>query len=105
MAGNSDIKSLGSLVLGLLGLAILVGATFLVTGAFNDSLCNQATEGAVYDGANCELSNGTDFSADPTSVIRVETVTAVIVTVLSFLSIVVIVGITRIILKLAKGMN
>lgn len=105
MAGNSDIKSLGLMVLGLLSLAILVGATFLVTGAFNDSLCNQATEGAVYDGASCEYSNGTDFATDPVSVVRTEAVTAVITTVLSFLGIVVIVGITRIILRLAKGMN
>lgn len=105
MASSGDIKNLGGLVLGLLTLAIVVGATFLVAGSFNDSLCDQAESGATYDGASCESSNGTDFTTDPTSVQRVETVTAVIVTVLSFLSIVVIVGIARIILRLAKGMN
>jgi len=104
MASSGDIKNLGGLVLGLLTLAIVVGATFLVAGSFNDSLCDQAQTGATYDGASCENSSG-DFTTDPTSVQRVESVTAVIVTVLSFLSIVVIVGIARIILRLAKGMN
>lgn len=105
MAGNSDIKNLGGMVLALLTLAIVVGATFLVAGSFSDSLCDQATTGATYDGASCEFSNGTDFTTDPTSVQRVESVVAVIVTILSFLSIVVIVAIARIILRLAKGMN
>lgn len=105
MVSNGDIKALGGLVLGLLTLAIMVGATFLVSGSFQDSLCDQATSGATYDGASCQYSNGTDFTTDPTSVQKVETVVAVITTVLSFLAIVVIVGIARIILRLAKGMQ
>lgn len=101
----SDIKKLSGLALALLSMAIVIGATFLVSGSFQDSLCDQATTGAVYDGTSCEFSNGTDFATDPTSVQNVETVVAVIATVLSFLSIVVIVQIARIILTLAKGMN
>lgn len=104
MAGANDIKSLGMLMLALLTLAIVTGATFLVSGAFQDSLCDQANATAVYDGTSCALSGNT-FSSDPTSVQRVETVVAVIATILSFLSIVVIVGIAKIILRLSKGMQ
>jgi ABC-type sugar transport system permease subunit len=105
MAGDGDIKKLGGMALALLSLAIIVGAVFLVSGSFQDSLCDQSFTGATYDGASCEYDNGTDFTTDPTSVQRVETVTAVIVTILSFLSIVVIVGIAKLILRVAKGMN
>ena len=105
MAATSDMKALGGLVLGLLTLAIMVGATFLVSGSFLDSLCDQANSTNVYDGTNCETAAGVDVATDPDSVQKVESVVAVITTVLSFLSIIIIVGIAKIILRLAKGMQ
>lgn len=103
-AGN-DIKNVGMLALALLGLSILVGVIFLVSGNFQDSLCAQATAGSQYDGTSCEYANGTDFASDPTSVVQNELVIAGVVTLLGFLSIIVIVAIARIIIRLSKGMG
>lgn len=104
MASKANIMALGGLVLALLTLAILVGVTFLVSNSFQDSLCNDYQEGAQYNGASCFNSSET-FTTDPIPVQRVETVTGAIVTVLSFLSILVIVGIAAIVLRVARGMS
>jgi hypothetical protein len=101
---EKDIRQLGFLGLGLLVLMVIVGVIFLVGGAFLDALCVQEDSTYTYTGTSCVNSTGGTVT-DPASVVASEAILAVVTTLIGFISIVVIIGIAKIITKIAKGMG
>lgn len=101
---SKDIMSIAGLVLALLVLLILVGVTFVVSEKFKENLCTTADSTYVYEGGNClNATGGSEVAL--TGITQSEVVEGSIITVLSFLAIVVIVLIAKIIIKVARSMS
>lgn len=100
---EGDLKKIGSLGVALLGILIVIGIFFLVSGMWNENLCTQADSDYVWSGGECQASatNTTAITLD--SITYVNVGVAAFVTALGFLGIVVLVGIAQILLKMVKG--
>ena len=103
MSIKSDMKALGFLMIGLLVLGVIVGVTFVVLDQFKASLCTQNVATNVWDGQTCALANGSGVTLS--SITNVEVVEAAIVIALSFLAVVVIVIMARIILRVTRELG
>ena len=101
---SKDIMNIAGLILGLLVLLILVGVTFVVSDKFKENLCTTADSTYVWEGGQCLNETG-GTAVTLTAVTQAEVVEASIITVLSFLAIVVIVLIAKIIIKVARSMS
>lgn len=104
MSMAKDIMSIGGLVLALLVLLILVGVTFVVSEKFKENLCTATDSTYVFEGGDCLNATGGSEVTVP-GITQTEVVEAAIVTVLSFLAIVVIVLIAKIIIRVARSMS
>lgn len=101
---SKDIFNIAGLVLALLVMLILVGVTFVVSDKFKENLCTSTDSTYVWEGGDClNQTGGTAVTVD--GITQTEIVEASIVTVLSFLAIVVIVLIAKIIIKVARSMS
>jgi len=100
---SKDIISIGALVLALLVLLILVGVTFVVSEKFKENICTATDSTFSYTAGSCVNTTGDAQTIE--GITQSEVVEAAIVTVLSFLAIVVIVLIAKIIIRVARSMS
>ena len=100
---EGDIKAMGKLGIALLAFMILTGVFFLIGALWNESLCTQADSNYVWAGGECQLSSTNSTEASVDAITYVNIVIAAFVIALGFLSIVVLVGIAKILLRMIKG--
>lgn len=93
-AGASDIKAVGVLMLALLGLVVIGMLTFVLGAQFQKTLCVDIDEG-TYGNGTC--------SVESQAWNQTERIVLAIVLVVSFLSIIVLVAIAKLILRNIKG--
>lgn len=93
-AGSSDIKAVGLLMLALLGLVVIGMLTFVLAAQFQKTLCVDIDEGTYTSGA---------CSVESEAWNQTERIVAAIILVVSFLAIIVLVAIAKLILRNIKG--
>jgi len=98
---EEDFKKLGGLALVLLTLMIIVGVIFLVSSNFKSNICTQELSTNTYSNGVCSLANGTAVTIS--ALTQVSIVETSIILLLSFVGLLVIVGVAKIILKMVKG--
>ena len=98
---DADIKKLGGLATVLLALMIIVGVVFLVGSKWKANICTSELSTNTYSNGVCSLANGTAVTIS--ALTQVGIVETAIVTMLSFLGILVLVGIAKILIKMTKS--
>ncbi len=101
---GNEIKQLGTLALGLLVLMIVLAVTFIVGAQFQKSIC-QDIDGEVYSSGEC----WTNTDVNVTSQSQAFNVTGDVITaislVVSFLTIIVLILIAKILVTIARGLT
>ena len=103
---EADIKKLGGLATVLLSLMIIVGVVFLVGAKWKANICTAESSTYVYADNACyngSLSVNTTGTVTITALTQVGIIETAIVTMLSFLGILVLVGIAKILIKMTKS--
>ena len=100
---DKDIKSMGTLGLALLGLMFIIGVFFLVGSLWQQNLCTQADSDYVWNAGTCQVSSTNTTEADVDAITYVGYGTAAFVTLLGFLTIIVLVGVAKLLLRMVKS--
>jgi len=103
MAMDSDLKKIGSLGTALLGIMILIGVFFLVGSLWKENLCAQTDSDYVWTNGECQVSSTNTSVAEVDAITYVDYGITAFVTALGFLTILVLVGIAKILLRMVKG--
>lgn len=100
---NKDVLAIGGLLLTLFLLMIIVGITFVGSGALKKVVCENADDDYVWNENTCQASatNTTEVTVD--AITQIAAVEAVVLVVLGLLTLVVIVGLFAIVIKAAMG--
>jgi hypothetical protein len=102
MSENTDIKQVGILMLGLLGLVVIGMLTFVLGAQFQKTLCNDI-DNSYYNSGVCQLSSTDTNLSESEAWNQTEKIIAAIVLVVSFLTIIVLIAIAKLILKNVRG--
>ncbi len=102
---TSDIKQLGALALGLLVLMIILAITFIVGAQFEKSICEDIDGNSGYRSGAC-YSNSTFELLQESQAFNVtgDVITAIAL-VVSFLTIIVLILIAKILVTIARGLS
>jgi len=100
---EADLKKLGGLATVLLSLMIIVGVVFLVGAKWKANICTAELPTHVYADGECQVSSANDTAVSISALTQVGIIETAIVTMLSFLGILVLVGIAKILIKMTKS--
>lgn len=103
MAMDSDIKKMGTLGLALLALMFIIGVFFLVGNLWQENLCTQADSDYVWNSGECQVSSTNTTEASVDAITYVGYGITAFVTLLGFLTIIVLVGVAKLLLKMVKS--
>ena len=100
----SEVKQLGALALGLLVLMIVLAVTFIIGAQFQKSICEDIDEGA-YQSGNCYINASYVVPRETTAFNVTGDVLTAITLVVSFLTIIVLILIAKILVTIARGLS
>ena len=98
---EKDMKNLGTLATILLGLMIVVGVVFLVGSMWKENICTSGDSTNDYSNGVCSYSNGTTIDSD--ALTQVQNIETGIATMLSFIGILILVYIAKLLVKMTKS--
>ena len=100
---DADLKKIGGLATVLLALMIIVGVVFLVGAKWKANICTAEDSTHVYSDGTCQVSSTNTSAVTISALTQVGIIETALVTALSFLGILVLVGIAKVLVKMTKS--
>lgn len=103
MQGSNDLKQFAMLMLMIFVIGIVTGVSYLGFNYLKSSICTQDSATHVWAGGVCQVSSANTTAVTITANTKVAIVEGVLDVALGLLTLVVLIGIFKLVIKTAKG--